>query len=81
MRLQIVHLLLMGRAGAAVGLSGVLSKGSVSVAMSAYPELLVVEPAPNPELVCGQDLRLVSGHGVEDVEERVRLKLAEVARL
>ena len=49
--------------------------------MSAYPELLVVEPAPIPELVSGQDLRLIVGHGVEDVEERVRLKLAQVARL
>ena len=51
------------------------------IAKGAYPELLVVEPAPIPELIGSEDLRLVVGHGVEDVEERVRLELTEVARL
>ena len=60
---------------------GPLSKACVGAAKGAYPELLVVEPAPVPELVSSKDLRLVVGHGVEDVEERVRLELAEVARL
>lgn len=57
------------------------ARASESAAEGAYPELLVVEPAPIPELIRSQDLRLIVGHRVEDVEQRVRLELAEVARL
>ena len=47
----------------------------------AHLELFVEEPAPAPELVSSQDLGLIVGHRIEDVEERVHLELAKVARL
>ena len=42
---------------------------------------LVEPPATVGELVGGVQLRLVAGHAVEDVEQRVLLELGKVARL
>ena len=44
-------------------------------------KLLVVGPAAVLKLIRREQLRLVAGHGVEDVEQRLLRKLGEVARL
>ena len=44
-----------------------------------YLELFIEAPAPRGQLICRKDLRLVSRHGIEDVEQRVLAKFAEVS--